>query len=74
MVTQKEMVLQYMQDFGSITPVQAFQDLGIMRLGARIFELKKDGVMIESRLASARNRYGKTVRYSEYRLREGESK
>ena len=37
MVTQKEMVLQYMQDFGSITPVQAFQDLGIMRLGARIF-------------------------------------
>jgi len=68
MVTQKEMVLQYMQDFGSITPVQAFQDLGIMRLGARIFELKKDGVLIESRLASARNRYGKTTHYSEYRL------
>lgn len=68
MVTQKEMVLRYMEDFGSITPVQAFQDLGIMRLGARIFELKKDGVLIESRLASARNRYGKITRYSEYRL------
>ena len=70
MVTQKQMVLQYMQDFGSITPVQAFQDLGIMRLGARIFELKKAVVLIESRLASARNRYGKTVRYSEYRIKE----
>ena len=74
MVTQKEMVLQYMQDFGSITPVQAFQDLGIMRLGARIFELKKDGVLIESRLASARNRYGKTTRFAEYRLIKEASK
>jgi len=72
MVTQKEMVLQYMQDFGSITPVQAFQDLGIMRLGARIFELKKDGVLIESRLASARNRYGKITHFAEYRLRKAE--
>jgi hypothetical protein len=35
-MTQCERVLQYMQDFGSINPMQALGDLGCYRLGARI--------------------------------------
>lgn len=31
--TQKERIIKYLQDFGSITPLQALADLGIMRLG-----------------------------------------
>lgn len=38
--TQVERVLQYLQDFGSITRIQAMQDLGIMNIGARISELR----------------------------------
>ena len=34
-VTQGMKILKYMQDYGSITPVEAFRDLGVMRLGAR---------------------------------------
>ena len=72
MITQREQVLKYMEDFGSITPLQAVADLGIYRLGARIYDLKKAGYKITSRTMKAKNRYGKTVRFAEYRLEEKE--
>ena len=34
-MTQCERVLKYMEDFGSINPMQAMKDLGVMRLGDR---------------------------------------
>ena len=34
-LTQCMKIVKYMHDFGSITPVQAMQDLGVMRLAAR---------------------------------------
>ena len=39
-MTQEDKVLQYMQDFGSITTWDAFTDLGITRLSAKIFNLR----------------------------------
>ena len=65
---QWERVLKYLNDFGSITPLQALADLGIMRLGARIYDLKRRGVAIDRSLRSDINRYGKRVQYAEYRL------
>lgn len=35
-MTQTEQVLRHLQDYGSITPVEAMAEYGIMRLGARI--------------------------------------
>lgn len=68
-MTQKEMVLQYMKDEGSITPWEAIKEFGITRLGARIWELKnEDGVEIKVKLESQKNRYGKTVSYARYSL------
>ena len=69
-MTQREQVLKYMQDFGSITPLQAVADLGVYRLGARIYDLKRAGYSISSRMMTAKNRYGKRVRFAEYRLEE----
>ena len=43
---QWERVLKYLDDFGSITPLEALADLGIMRLGARIYDLRKKGYSI----------------------------
>lgn len=37
----QQRVFDYMADFGSITTLQAFTDLGESRLSARIFELQK---------------------------------
>lgn len=68
-MTQKEMVMQYMKDEGSITPWEAIKEFGITRLGARIWELKnEDGVEINVKLESQKNRYGKTVSYARYSL------
>ena len=40
-MNQRQMVLQYIKDFGSITSYQAYIDLGITQLATRIKELKE---------------------------------
>ena len=65
-MTQKERIKKYLDDFGSITPLEAMRDLGIMRLGARIWDLKRDGEPIIKRMESHKNRYGKTTHYARY--------
>lgn len=69
-MTQCDRVLKYMQDFGAITPLQALGDLGVMRLGARIWDLRQDGHKITRRMVSAKNRYGESVSFAEYKLEE----
>lgn len=67
-MTQTERVLQYLKDFGSITPLQALSDLGVMRLGARIWDLRQAGYPITRRMVGSKNRYGEAVSFAEYRL------
>lgn len=67
---QREMILRYMRDFGSITPLDALREFGCMRLGARIYDLKRHGHQINSTMDSSVNRYGHTVHYARYSLRE----
>lgn len=70
MPTQCERILKHMQDFGGITPLDAFADYGIMRLASRICDLKKQGVQIYTQNVKSKNRYGETVYYKIYRLAE----
>ena len=70
MATQCERVLKYMHDFGSINPAQAMDDLGVMRLGARIWDLKRAGHPITRKMVKKKNRYGEPVSFAEYRLEE----
>ena len=67
-VTQGMKILKYMQDYGSITPVEAFRDLGVMRLGARIYDLEQQGVKIIHERETSKNRMGENTTYSRYRL------
>ena len=64
--TQCERVLKYIEDFGSITSLQAVQDLGCMRLASRINDLKRMGFPIRKRSVKAKNRYGETIHFAEY--------
>jgi len=65
-MTQKEASLKYMNDFGSISSMEAFSDLGITRLAAVVFDLKKEGCKITSTPEEVTNRYGKKVVFSRY--------
>ena len=68
MMTQCEKVLEYMKDFGSITPIEAMQDIGCMRLAARIADLREQGFPIGRRMKTSKNRYGRDVTFAEYYL------
>ena len=67
-VTQGAKILKYMRDYGSITPVEAFRDLGVMRLGARIYDLEQEGIRLVHERENSTNRMGEKVSYSRYRL------
>lgn len=67
-LTQKDMIYRHMKDFGSITSWEAFQDYGVTRLSAVIFELKRNGIDIDVNRRSHINRYGDKVNFAEYSL------
>lgn len=68
--TQADRVLAYIQEFGSITQLEALRDLGVMRLASRISDLKKRGYPIEGMIVCIKNRYGEDCRIKRYSLKE----
>lgn len=68
--TQCDKVLAYMRQFGSITQLQALQDIGCMRLASRITDLRQQGYAIGRRIKTGKNRYGDSVSFAEYYLIE----
>ena len=71
LTNQQRRILQYCKEFGSITAWQAAKDLGVMQLGARIFEHKKMGFNIADRWIEDVNRYGDKIRYKYYMILGG---
>ena len=69
-MTQGERIIKYLEEFGSISPLEAFKDLGITKLATRISELKREGVQFEQEYESNKNRFGETVHYMRYRLKK----
>lgn len=67
-MTQSEKVLDYINRNGSIDPLRAFTDLGILRLGARIFDLRADGHPIETVIRTKNTQTGKKV-WAEYKMK-----
>ena len=68
--TQKNRVLAYLRNHDGITSIQAFSDLGITRISARIADLRADGFIIASVRESGKNRYGEKTNYVRYILHE----
>ena len=61
-------VFDYMVEFGSITSLQAFVDLGETRLSGAIYELKKKGVNVTAEDVTVLNRYNEKRRVTKYRI------
>ena len=68
--TQCDKIVRHLIDYGSITPLEALQEYGIMRLASRISELNKRGMHIVKTMEKAKNRYGEGVHYAKYALAE----
>ena len=69
-MNQNERIIQYIKKFGSITTLEAFRDLGISRLASRIHDLKNEGIEFDQKMITSKNRYGETVHYMSYSIRE----
>ncbi len=65
-MTQREAIIKYITDFGSITPMQAYGDLGITKLATRVSEMRKDGMEFKIETIKGTNRYGKPTRFARY--------
>ncbi len=62
--SQSENILRHLKSGKSITSLDALREFGCFRLGARIWEIKKSGLKVESKMIDVGN--GKHV--AEYSL------
>jgi hypothetical protein len=61
--TQQERILAQLRAGRTVTPLSALNDFGCFRLGARIYNLKREGYPIETTLKASDGK-----RYAEYRM------
>ena len=69
MIGSKVRIIEYMKKHNGITSQDAFKDLGVTRLSARIKELRDKGYDIDTVMIDGVNRYGEPVRYGLYKLK-----
>ena len=70
-MTQKKAILDYMQEHGSITPMEAFSDLGVTKLATQIsLMIRIDGLNIKKEMVQSTNRYGRPCHYMKYSLED----
>ena len=65
---QKQRIINYIRQFGSITSRDAYMDLGITQLGARIDGLERDGYAFKKEWETGKNRFGEEIQYKRYYL------
>ena len=66
--TQCERILNYIEEKGSITQLDALREFGCMRLASRISDLKRQGVPVIRKMETSKNRYGEPISYARYSL------
>ena len=66
--TQNNRLLEHFHQGLAITALESWQRLGIMRLAARVFDLREAGVDIRDKLIEVNNRWGEKVHVKEYRI------
>lgn len=66
-MTQEKRIIEFMEQHGAITPMEAFE-LGITRLAACVFEMRRKGIPVVTERVESVNRYGDPVRFARYRV------
>ena len=70
-MSQNLAILDYMKTHGSITPLEALNAFGCMRLGARIYDLRQAGIQIRCEMEAGINRFGYPTRFARYSIEGG---
>ena len=65
-MNQHKAIMDYLEAHGSITPMQAFSELGITKLSTRVSEMIRRGYRVRKIPTAGKNRYGENVRYMRY--------
>ncbi len=68
MKNQRNSIIEYINNFGSITSYEAYINLGITQLATRIKELKEQGYAFKTVWIKKKNRYGKDIMFKKYML------
>ena len=69
-MSQSKVVLKHLQSGKELSQLEATERYGILRLGAIIFNLRKEGYNISTRIEHSPNRYGNVSNYGVYKLIE----
>lgn len=64
--SQCRKILEYLQSGGSLTPMEALQMFGCMRLGARVYDLIREGYPIQGKMEVHKNENGEYKSYKRY--------
>lgn len=67
-MSDKQRVLEHLLENGSITPMEALERYGCYRLGARVFDLRRDGYNIQTTIVKGVDRNGEPAKYARYTL------
>ena len=66
--SQKLRVLEYLEKRKTINSFECFMELQIVDLQHAIYELRKEGYLISDRWVIKTNKYGRKIKFKEYRL------
>ena len=69
-MTQTESIYKHLKTHGSITQLEALNLYGCMRLGARIWDLRRAGMGIRKTMETRKNADGQMKTYARYTLEE----
>lgn len=67
-MTQTEYIKEYLEKYGSITPLEALREFGCMRLAARINDLERCGMNIIHETEHYVNKLGRKTSYARYKV------
>ena len=70
--THCDRVVEYINQNGSITSRDAFIELGVTRLSAVVFDLKKKGYQVDTQFESSKNRWGDSTTYARYSFKKAQ--
>lgn len=65
---QKDMILEWLERNGTITPMEVLNYIGCYRLGARIWDLRRDGHNIVTERCIVPTKHGGRALVAVYRL------
>lgn len=68
--TQVKRILEYLEEYGTITSFDAENHLGVRRLASRISEMKKNGMRFKWEWVTVKDRFGCNCRVKRYWLED----